>query len=60
MDYELPITHFQQWVDSGVAEPYRKDGRKAKAIAKVADLLVKNVDNPLKIYDEMKPKENSD
>jgi hypothetical protein len=60
MDYELPIAHFQQWVDSGVAEPYRKDGRKAKAIAKVADLLVKNVDNPLKIYDEMKPKENSD
>jgi len=60
MDYELPITRFQQWVDSGVAEPYRKDGRKAKAIAKVADLLVKNVDNPSKIYDAMKPKENSD
>jgi len=36
-----------------------KTGRKGKAIAKVADLLVKNVDDPLKIYDAMKPKENS-
>ena len=60
MDYELPITQFQEWVNSGIAQPYRKDGRKGKAIAKVAKLFVDNVENPLEMYKAMKPKENSD